>query len=228
MKFNQILGIAAKTFAAMKMGGRKTDPKLAALDRGVLTVGLLLAALDGTILPDEFAAFQTLAEKCRGGSAKNVRALLDAALPSAGLLIAMAQVGVYTEQERLAAFRAAAEKALPSGFTDGVLLDVRRAFALWVAVGVSDGTFSPLERAAVELLADFYADVRCQRTNMLMSCVDIGVSVCPGAITPPPLVKKTPLLEPDFLAKAEKIARALASPAKQEQAEADLAALIHA
>jgi len=207
MKFIKILETAAKTFAGAKLGGKRSDPKLAELDRDVLTVGLLVAALDGTILPDEYAAFRTLARKCRGGTAKNVRALLDAALPAAGQLMAMAQVGVYSEKERLAAFLSAAAKALPSGFAIGSMADLRRAFALWVTVGVADGEFTAAEKAALTALEWHYAVARAQKATK----GDAG---------------SFRLLEPDFLKKAEKIARDLAVPSKRAKAELLLEELI--
>jgi len=206
MKFDRIIDVAAKAFAGVKLGGKKSDKKLAELDRGVLTVGLLVAALDGTVLPEEYAAFETLAKRCRGGSAKNVRALLDAALPAADQLMAMAQVGAYSENERLAAFLMAAKKALPRGFADGSMADVRRAFVLWVAVGVADGTFSDAERRALTALEWHYSILRLKKNRR----------------------KNKPfrLLERDFLEKAEKVARDLAVPAKKSKAEAALGELI--
>jgi len=206
VKFNTILNTAAKTFAAVKLGGRKGDKRLAELDRSVLTVGLLVAALDGTILPEEYAAFETLARKCRGGSSRNVRALLDAALPLAGQLMAMAQVGIYSEAERIAAFLMAAKKVLPRGFIDGSMADVRRAFALWVMVGVADGKFSNVEQAVLTALEWHYAILR-QKKNRKKNVA-------------------FRLLERNFLENAEKIARDLATPAKSAKAEAALKELI--
>jgi len=204
MKYDRILEAVAKRFAGTRLGGAKGDPKLAALDRGVLTVALLVAALDGTVLPAEYAAFRTLAKKCRGGTAENVRALFEEALPEVGRLMMMAQVGVYSEKERLAAFLAAATRALPDGFAGGSMADVRRAFALWVTVGVADGAFSAAEREAVTALEWHYAVVRAKGGRR-------------GGFR---------LLEPDFLMKAEKAARDLSVPAKGAKAEAALGELI--
>jgi len=211
MKFDRIIEGMIKAFAGAQLGGKEDDPKLAELDGGVLTVALLLAALDGTILPEEYAAFRTLAKKCRGGSTKNVRALLDAALPVAGQLMMMAQVGVYSEKERLAAFLSSASKALPNGFADGTLADLRRAFALWVTVGVADGKFSLAEKEALTGLEWHYAAVRAKN----------------GRRGDAASTKHSfRLLEPDFLAKAEKIAKDLMVPAKKAKAEAALDELI--
>jgi len=228
MKFNKILETAAKTFAGVKLGGKKGDPKLAELDRGVLTVGLLVAALDGTIQPEEYAAFETLAKKCRGGSAKNVRTILDAALPLAGQLMAMAQVGVYSEKERVAAFLAAAEKSLPRGFADGSMADVRRAFALWVTMGLSDGTFCSVEKAAVEALRARFAEVAIVRAKKEEAREERLARLSPAHAVAyhNTSTRRAVFLEPEFIARAEKIARDLAAPAKRAKAEAALDALI--
>lgn len=244
MKLDKILEAAAKAFAGVKPGGRKGDPELAELDRGVLTVGLLLAALDGTVLPEEYAAFRTLAKRCRGGSAKNVRALLDAALPAAGRLMAMAQVGVYSEKERLAAFLSAAAKALPCGFANGSMADLRRAFALWVTMGISDGEFSAVEKSAVTALERHYAVARAKDSRRGSSPEGRGRDVPVASEKEEASISRRDedvastghgkrslkpnfrLLEPDFLKKAEKIARDLAVPAKKAKAEAALDGLI--
>jgi len=207
MKLDKILDTATKTFVKMKLGGKKIDPKLAALDRGVLTVALLVAALDGTILPEEYAAFRLLAEKCRGGTAKNARALLDAALPDVGRLMAMAQVGVYSTEERLVAFLTAAKKALPRGFANGSMADLRRAFALWVMMGSADGAFSAVEESAVRVLLRRLTIVRAKKGER-------GKSI------------RCQLLEDGFLQKAADIARDLAAPSRRTKAEAALEALI--
>jgi len=204
MKFSKMLELATQTFVGVRLGGKKSDPKLAEMDRGVLTVGLLVAAIDGMILPEEYGAFRTLSKKCRGGSAKNVRMLMDLALPAAGQLMAMAQVREYSERERLAAFLGHAAGVLPRAFAGGSMVDLRRAFALWVTVAVSDGDFSAIERSAIGQLEYFLASARSRVKGKSGSRI----------------------LEPDFLAKAERFSRSLAVPSKCEKAEAALEELI--
>lgn len=165
MKFNQILKKAVSAFADVTLSERESDPKLAKMDRGILIVGLLVSALDGTILPEEYAAFEALAKKARGGSEENVRALFDAVLPEVGRLMIMAQVGIYSEEERLLAFLSAAKKVLPRDFAYGSMADLRRAFALWVTIGFSDGEFSPVEKSAVHALIRRLAIARSMKTK---------------------------------------------------------------
>lgn len=226
MKFTKMLAAVADTLGAISLGGKRGDERLAALDRGVLTVALLLAALDGTVLPEEYAAFESLAKKCRGATAKNVRALLDKVLHDAGYLMAMAQVGVYSVKERLAVFVKLAEEALPGGFADGSLADVRRAFALWTTMGVSDGTFSGVERAALEGLVNRFADDRYVHDVVQAERVAMHVPLSRDDLTKVLNVRRTPVLEPDFLSRAERCVRDMAVPAKQPKAEAALETLI--
>jgi len=204
MKMVWMLDDVTNALGKVKIGGKKTDPGLAALDRGILAVALLLAALDGTILPEEYAALETVAKRCRGGSEKNVRTLLDATIHEVGALMAMAHVGAYSESERLAEFRKAARRMLPLGFSHGSLADLRRAFALWVAMGVADGTFSPIERAAVRELERLFATVKKGRLAR----------------------EKVRLFETDYLEHVEELVRAMSVPAEREQAEAQLKELV--
>jgi len=222
MKFNVILENVVKTLAGVKPGGKTGDPKLAELDRGVLTVAMLVAALDGMVLPAEYTAFASLAKRFRGGTAKNVRVVLDKALQKAGYLMAMAQVGVYSEKERIAAFTRLATEALPRGFVEGSLADLRRAFALWVAMAVSDGAFSEVEHKALTALESLYADLRLSREQKATKNA-CAVSPC---LRPLCAGKKATLLEPQFLMKAEKLVRDLSSSSKCLKAAEALEALV--
>ena len=225
MKISTVLERITKTFAGIRLGG-KGNAKLGALDRGILEVALMVAALDGTVLPAEYAAFEALAQKCRAGSAKNTRACLNRALHAAGYLMAMAQVGVYTPEERVTAFVQAAQAALPGGFDEGTPTDVRRAFALWVTMGVSDGSFSDIERTAVEALVSHFSNVRQLKASA-------AASTLPYAAYRPLMTDVEPLhactvafLDDGFLSKAERIVRDFAVPAKRESAEKALENLI--
>lgn len=207
MKFDQMLKTAIRAFAAVRPEGGDNEAKLQKRDRGVMAVGLLVAALDGTILPEEYAAFAAFAKKCRGGSATNERALFDAALPAAGQLMAMAQVGVYSEKERLVAFLSAAKKMLPSGFANVSMGDIRRAFALWMAVGISDGEFSSVEKSALHVLVRRLAIMRSKKTKK-------------GEM------KSFLRMEADLQERVETIARDLANSSSRAKAEAALDELI--
>lgn len=203
MKNEKVLENAVQALSDVDVGGKKTDTELAALDRGILQVALMISGLDGTILPEEYIAFGEMAKQCRGATRKNIRALYDQSVGKAGLIAGMAQCGVYSESYRLAAFVRMSWDALPKGFDRGSLADLRRAFALWIAMGISDGAFSAFERRAVKALLRSFALVRAGRAK-----------------------KFSVLVEPGFFAKAEKIFSDLAVPSRRVKAEAALKELI--
>jgi len=225
MRLSQLLPNVTKMLAAVKLGGKR-DPKLSRLDFGILEVAMMVAALDGEILDSEYAAFVELAKKCRGYTAANAKKCLDEALRKGGYLMAIAKVGNYTDRQRIAAFVDLAVEALPRGFVDGELSDLRRAFVLWVSMGASDGTFSDIERKAVDALQDRLAQVMLaramdeeQRWVAFVPALQVSddVHARPHKIT---------LLEADFIDKAEALVKDLAVVSKREKAEAALAAFI--
>jgi len=202
-KTNDILKLTAKTLAGIELGSKKGDKELAALDRGILEVALMIAGLDGTIFPEEYKAFADMAKKCRGATAANTKAVYDSATAKAGQIVAMARSGLYSEAARLATFVKLAHDALPNGFACGSLADMRRAFALWIAMGVSDGAYSGFERRCVDTLVRRFALARAGKTKRF-----------------------APILESDFLMKAVKIFTEMADAKKREKAEQALAELI--
>lgn len=203
MNAEKMLGSAVQTLGAVDVGGKKADPGLADLDRGILQVALMISGLDGTVLPEEYAAFCEMATQCRGASVKNIRALYDAAIGQAGRLASMAQSKVYSEASRMNAFVGMAMEALPKGFAHGSMADLRRAFVLWIAMGIADGAFSAFERKAVKALVRRFALLRAAKAKRYL-----------------------PLIETDFFGKAEKCLVAMAVPARRAKAEAALKTLI--
>ncbi len=202
-KKNDILKPTAKAFTNAELGGKKSDKELATLDRGILEVALMIAGLDGTIFPEEYDAFAAMAKKCRGATAANTKAVYDSATAKAGQIVAMARSGLYSEAARLATFVKLAHDALPNGFACGSLADLRRAFALWIAMGVSDGAFSAFERRCVNMLVRRFALARAAKTKRF-----------------------APILESDFLMKAVKIFSEMEDAKKRKNAEQSLTELI--
>jgi len=207
MKIDTILNSVTDVLLGVKVGGLKGDEKLARLDRGVLEVALMIAALDGEILPGEVAAYYRLLAKCRGCAKKDASAALDSALKKAGYLIALRQTGA-DDQRLLAAFLQEAQASLPDGFSIGSLADLRRAFVFWTTMALSDGSYSSLERSAVEALVEGFARVRYGGRGKKGS--DKVVS----------------LLEEGFLARVERLVRDLAISAKRAKAQEDLDSLV--
>ena len=164
MKGKSIKGLAEKIVSGLKFNYLKEDDsELGRVDFGVLTVAMMIAALDGTIRPDEFKAFSRLAEKCRVSRGEKA-ARYNAALHSAGYMLLLARSGMSKRALSLV-FLDEAEHVLPMGFAGGKAEDVRRALVLWVLMGLSDGEFSGVERAAVESFCARVAEIMQQRRD---------------------------------------------------------------
>jgi len=208
MKIDAFLNNVTDVLMGVKLGSRRGDSKIAQMDRGILDVALMIAAMDGEILPAEVAAYYRLLGKCRGCAKKDAPGALDAALHKAGYLIARKQMGT-SEKGCLDAFVREAVQSLPAGFAAGSLADLRRAFVCWTTMALSDCSYSPLEHAAIQALADGFAKVRCTNNGKRGK------------------VAVLPLLEPDFFEKAERLVKDLSISAKRAKAQADLDALIN-
>ena len=138
----------AKILNAVKFNYLKEDDsELGRVDFGVLTVAMMVAALDGVVQPDEFRAFAKLADRCRVSKGEKA-ARYNAALHSAGYVLLLARSGI-SAKALATVFLDEAEKVLPMGFAGGRAEDVRRALVLWVTMGLSDGDFNGIERAAI-------------------------------------------------------------------------------
>jgi len=225
MKFDMLVSCAAKALSAIKIGGKK-NPKLGRLDFAILEVAMMVAALDGEILKSETDAFMALARKCRGYTPDNAKKCLDAALQKAGYLMAIAKIGRYTAKERVAAFVASAVATMPRGFVDGELSDLRRAFVLWISMGLSDGEFSDIERTAIDALQDRLAQVMFdealgEEARWIALYPAYGMANAAAS-----RAKKVSLLEPGFVDKAAGLVRDLSSSARRDAATAALEAFI--
>ena len=132
--------------------------RIGRIDLGVLKVAFMVAALDGEVTEAEYATFGRLAKKCRGYAPEAADAALKAAMRSAGYLMILSKRA--KDPELVKAFEAEALEALPQGFAGFSLDEVRRAIVLWIAMGMSDGDYSPRERKSVEALRKQLAESR--------------------------------------------------------------------
>jgi len=181
------------------------DPQLSKLDFGILKVSLMVAALDGEVLPEEVQAFCTLAKKCRGYGEKAFRNVRESAFRNAGYLALLARYG--SREELLKAFTEDAVAALPEGFAYGKLADVRRAFVMWIAMGVSDGSFSAIEREAIESLRRALAEIKRSRS---VDDFERWMALSPTfrqAAGTTPRAAKVSLVGREFMAKAEALVK---------------------
>lgn len=140
---------------------KEDDSELGEVDFGVLTVAMMVSALDGVIQPSELKAFDKLAKQCRVSDGERA-ARYESALHCAGYMMLVSRSGA-SKRAIVDAFVREAEKALPRGFVGGKAEDIRRALVIWVMMGVSDGNFCGLERACVEAFRDKAAEIMRRR-----------------------------------------------------------------
>ena len=186
---------------------KEDDSALGMVDFGVLTVAMMVAALDGTILSDELAAFRKLARQCRVGDGEKA-ARYEQALHSAGYVLLMSRSGI-SEKALTQAFLREAEKVLPTGFAGGKGEDIRRALVIWITMGLSDGQFSGIERTCVKAFCLRVAEImkrrREGRRERLWLGFGFGTSVARnGKARPSKDQRAAP--EADWMARAEALA----------------------
>jgi len=199
-----ILANTVNALSALRFTNAR-DPQLSKLDFGILKVALMVAALDGEVLPEEVQAFCTLAKKCRGYGEKAFRNVRESAFRSAGYIALLARHG--SREELLKAFADEAVVTLPEGFAYGKLVDVRRAFVMWIAMGISDGSFSAIEREAIEALRRALAEIKRSRSA---ADFERWVALSPAfrqAAGTTPRPAKIMLVSEEFMAKAESLVK---------------------
>lgn len=137
------------------LGGKGGDAAHVRLDRGVLDVAMMISAIDGEILPAEIAAYNRLLGECRGLTEADVPAASNEMLRKVGFLTSLKQSGI-SDRECIVSLVREAKSQLPRDFPSGSS-DLRRALVFWTTMAVSDGEYSPLERAAVRALAECFS-----------------------------------------------------------------------
>lgn len=198
----------AKLLSGLKFNYLKEDESaLGRVDFGVLTVAMMVAALDGVIEPAELKAFSKLADQCRvSAGEKAVR--YGAALHSAGYMLLVSRSGA-SPKAIVQAFVAEAAKVLPQGFAGGSGEDIRRALVIWITMGLSDGQFSGIERACVEAFCAQVAEIMKKRRNARRERLWLGL--CPKMMADDKgengLAKEQdPASEATWMARAEELA----------------------
>ena len=165
---------ARKILSGLKFNYLKEDDTvLGKVDFGVLTVAMMVAALDGTILPDELKAFNKLARQCRVGDGEKA-ACYEQALHSAGYVLLMSRSGI-SEKALTQVFLCEAEKVLPAGFAGGKGEDIRRALVLWITMGLSDGDFCGIERMCVTAFCAKVSEVMQRRRDCQKERLWLGI-----------------------------------------------------
>ena len=195
---------ARKIVSGLKFNYLKEDDSaLGKVDFGVLTVAMMVAALDGTILPAELKAFSKLAAQCRVGAGERA-ARYEQALHSAGYVLLMSRSGI-SEKALTQVFLREAEKVLPTGFAGGKGEDIRRALVIWITMGLSDGQFCGIERACVKAFCLRVAEIMKKRREGKRERLWFGLCFGTSAVGKG---KTRPAKEPEEAPEADWTARA--------------------
>ena len=224
MKSGSITGMVKKVLGILSCEAfadiGQAPSRLGKADACVLKVAMSIAALDGSVTDAELAAFERLAKQCRGYSAESAKAVFRAGLRTAGYVELAARA--LSEKELLAVFAEEIERLLPYGFIFGNPAEVRRAFVMWIAMAMSDGTYSSIERKAISLFAKSVGDR--QQTKLAKSA-----SGSPAFVTAYGMrrsFEQYQTVSPAFLKEAESLIARLDRPSEAASAAADLKSLI--
>ena len=209
MKGGSIRGLAEKIISGLKFNYLKEDDsELGKVDFGVLTVSMMVAALDGTIQPSELEAFSKLSKECRVSDGERA-AYYESALHSAGYILLTSRSGL-SEKALVAAFVREAAKVLPTGFAGGKPEDIRRALVIWVTMGASDGDFCGIERKCVDAVRAQAAEIMRRRRDSredLLRNLNPAFRVAYGR-KPADAAKKGAAFDEDLLARVERLVAA--------------------
>ena len=202
--------LCQKILGALKFNYLKEDEsELGKVDFGVLTVAMMVAALDGVIQLVELAEFSKLAKKCRVSDGERA-AYYESALHSAGYILLMSRSGL-SQKALVATFAKEAGKVLPKGFAGGKPEDVRRALVIWVTMGASDGEFCGIERACVDAVRAQAAEVMRRRRDCkeeLWRSLNPVFRVAYGSGRKPSRAEKSAPFDEDILVRVERLVAA--------------------
>ena len=204
----------------VKAVSRIQAAKYGKTDYGVVKVAFMVAALDGDVSDDELKAIDALLKKCRGYSAKTAAKVLDEAMRSAGYLMLLGRRA--KEAELVKAFIAEAKTALPEGFADFPVEEVRRAVVTWIAMGMSDGDYSACERKCIEALRKHLAKLQVEHAQLeeeKWAAMSPAFRQAYGYGAPN---RPNDLLKRDFVTRVENLVAQYGDNADAEKALADL------
>ena len=172
MKLGKIVsGLMSRTVGCVKAA------RYGKVDLGIVKVALMVAALDGEVTEEEYKALDALLKKCRGYTKRAADEAMDEAMRSAGYLLLLGRRA--SDKAFVKAFVLEARKALPNGFEDLSAGEVRRAVVMWIAMGMSDGDYSPREKKCIAAIRKAFAEhkVRRQQAAVDLSAQMSGVTM---------------------------------------------------
>ena len=193
------------------------------VDFAVLKVAMAVAALDGTVGEAELAEYEQLAAACAIPEGERREKAFDACLRFAGYIELQARR--LPGEKLLELFVSEALDVLPTGFFRGDMEQVRRAFATWTAIAMSDDYYSGVERKAIALLRERIAGAVAAVDEADVSVAASRLGQIAGVPAVPGVrLREAPTVE--FLAKVEGVVSRLKHEATAEQAAVDLENLI--
>ena len=164
--------------------GRVKAARYGKVDLGIVKVALMVAALDGEITEEEYKALDALVKKCRGYTKKAADTAMTEAMRSAGYLLLFGRRA--SDREFVKAFVAEARMALPNGFEDLSVEEVRRAIVMWIAMGMSDGDYSSREKKCIEAVRKAFAEHKARRQQEAVALGEqmagVSMAVPPGFV----------------------------------------------
>ena len=134
-------------------------------EAGILRIAFLISGLDGKVTDDELKVFRLMARKTCGFTEQETEETLAAAQATVDGLVRKADAG--DDEALVDAFVDEAQRAMPDGFLDMSLEDIRRAVVIWVVMGMGDGDYSGRERMCIEALRRYFAELKAARLRFL-------------------------------------------------------------
>lgn len=202
----------------------RAPTKMGRHDSAVLKVAMMVSALDGHVTDKELKAFERLAKECRGYTAEDAKRVFREGLKSAGYIeLAARTLGL---KELITLFVEEAEAIVPNGFVFGNAREVRRAFVMWMAMAMSDGEFSAVERKAIK---EFAAIVSMRVETVQRSNATLHRGFAPAfamAYANNKDILQGSVLPPEFFKKAEELIARLGRDAASPTALKELKKLI--
>ena len=193
------------------------------VDFAVLKVAMAVAALDGTVGEAELAEFEQLAGSCAIPEGERREKAFEACLRFAGYIELQARR--LPHDKLLELFAEESLDVLPASFFRGDMSQVRRAFATWTAIAMSDNYYSGVERKAIRQLRDRIEGAAAAVDNATVSMAATHFGQMAGTpLTPGVRMREAPTVE--FLSKVEGAVSRLKHEATAQQAAVDLENLI--
>lgn len=205
-------------------GGASTG-RSAVLDLAALKVAMAVAALDGDVTESELAEFERLADTCVVPAGEAREKLFESCLRFAGYIEIQAR---RLDRDALVGlFATESFDALPPAFFRGDMSHVRRAFAMWVAIAMSDDYFESVERLAIGRLRERIAGAIAAVDEAAVPVSVSSFAIVPGAAAAGGSGIKTRQPPTDgFFARLEEVIARLKRDDTREAAEAELEQLI--